>query len=49
MNRISRWLTTPIPWTHWWDPRSGWRGGVITGLLVWSVLVLVHFIAEALQ
>lgn len=29
LEQLAKWIMTPVPWHHFWDPRSGFRGGII--------------------
>lgn len=49
MNRLLRWIRTPALWWHFWNPQSGAIGGLIGGLVIWSVWVLAHLAREVLQ
>lgn len=49
MKAFMRWLTTPCPWWEFWNPQSGPVGGLLGGLVLWSLIGLVHFVLKWLQ
>ena len=46
MRRFLEWIATPVPRWHFWDPRTGLIGGIVTGLVFFLFMLLVHFIEE---
>lgn len=36
-----KWYFSPLRGYHFWDPRSGILGGIITGTILWVVIVMI--------
>lgn len=43
-----RWVVHEQPWWRFWDPRSGGWGGLISGVLVWIVVLVVLAVLSVL-